>query len=152
MTVARIAPTQQPEKKKIPPLLLVIGVAAVLAIIYFVTNNPNTFTFGTSNPEKQIEKRVNQYFAGVEEKDFQTVLEMNHPETPFLDDMHDFHSIPDDLTIDIHNFSNLEISEDYAEVDVFFTMSSFIEDESYTEDVVVELMRWGKDWYLYDIY
>lgn len=136
---------QQPNKRKIPPVTIGIIVAA-LVFIAIISSNLLT------SPEKQIEKTVTKYMQAVEKADYQTAKNLYHPDSPYIDDISDFLEMPSDLKIEVHDFRDFDIDDDYAEVTVLVTIESFIYGEKYTEDVYVELMKLKNKWYLYDVY
>src|SRR5699024_4990870 len=103
-------------------------------------------------PEKQIEKTVGKYMAAVEKSDYQAAKKLYHPDSPYMEDIRDFLDIPTDISIEIHEFFDFDIYEDYAEVTVLVSIESFMFDEKMTDDVYVELEKHKNKWYIYDVY
>lgn len=136
---------QQSKQRKIPPVTIGLIIAALVFIAIIASN---AFT----SPEKQIEKTVAKYMQAVEKADYQAVKELYHPESPYMEDAEDFLDIPNDLTVEIHEFYDFDIDDEYAEVTALVSIESFIFGEKYTEDVYVELKKLKNKWYLYDVY
>lgn len=138
-------PPEETNRKKFPPMAVGIIIAALVFIAIIASN-------AFSNPEKAIEKTVGKYMTAVETSDYQAVKKLYHPDSPYMEDIRDFLDIPTDLTIEIHEFNDFDIGEEYAEVTALVSMESLSYDEKITEDVYIELQKHKNDWYIYDVY
>src|SRR5699024_4570635 len=92
-------------RRKLPPVAIGVLIAILVFIIIIVSNN-------FKNPEVDIEKTITSYFRAVESLDYQTVLKLYHPDSPYVENIQDFLSTPKDLNIDIRGFYDLEIAKD----------------------------------------
>ncbi|HLS20782.1 MAG TPA: hypothetical protein VK056_03840 [Bacillota bacterium] len=136
---------QPPKQRKIPPVTIGLIIAA---LVFTAILASNSFT----SPEKQIEKTVTKYMQAVEQADYQAVKKLYHPESPYMEDIADFLDLPNDLTVEIHEFYDFDIDDEYAEVTALVSIESFFFGEKLTEDVYVELKKLKNKWYLYDVY
>lgn len=147
-TVSNVAETVQQKAKKIPPFVWVIGVAIIAVIVYFGA-------FHSPSPQKAIEKNINSFFTAVEKKDIKSIQKFIHPEAYISEDFDELYlleAMPYEIKIEIHRFSNWDIEENFAEVRVLATMTSDFDDEEYSEEFYVELVKLKNDWLIYDMY
>lgn len=131
--------------RKLPPAAIGVIVAILVFIIIIVANN-------FKNPETEIEKVVTKYFQAVESLDYQTVIKLYHPDSPYVENIQDFLSTPKDLNIDVHGFYDLEIVQDYAEVTVLISLTSMDLNDTVTDELYFELIQERNQWYIYDAY
>lgn len=135
---------EQPIFKK-PPFI--IGAIVIIGIIIAY------FSGGFANDEKKIEKTIHTYMDAVGEFDFDKVEKIHHPHSPYIDDLNDFTDFPFDIEIEVHRIYDIDVYDDYADAIVLMSVSSSsFGDERYTDEVYVELEKYKRKWYIYDIY
>jgi len=127
------------DMKKIPWFIWVIGVGAIIFIVYTFSDD------GPITPEKAIEN----FFVAVEKKDMKDAQKYIHP---YSEDLIDFTEMPFDLSIKVLHYDEVEIEEDEAYVTAIVNMSSKAMDESFTEEMYIELEKMQNKWIIYDIY
>ena len=132
-------------RRKFPPVIIGVLIAALVFIIIIFSGN-------FKNPEVEIEKTITQYFRAVENLDYQTVLKLYHPDSPYVEDIQEFLETPKNLNIEIHGFYDLKIVDNYAEVTTLITLSSLDFNEPISNELYFTLTKERKNWYIYDVY